>query len=67
LADAGQIRVTRFRVEPVDNSEVTYQLDGDFAGVLPVEVEILPGKLRLLVSQETARRLGFEVWPTSNG
>jgi hypothetical protein len=28
-----------------------------------VEVEVLPGQLRLLVSPETAHRLGFTVQP----
>jgi hypothetical protein len=32
--------------------------------VLPVDVEVIPGELRLLVSRETAKRLGFAL---SNG
>jgi hypothetical protein len=39
--------------------DVAYQLDGDFAGNLPVDVEVLAGRLRLLVSRATARRLAF--------
>ncbi len=66
LADSGQRLVQRFRVESVDDMQIAYQLDGDFAGFLPVHVEILPSMLRLLVSQETACRLGFEITHTSN-
>lgn len=60
LPDVCKRQVQRFRVETTDGRQVPYQLDGDFAGVLPVEVEILPGKLRLLVSTTTAARLGFD-------
>jgi diacylglycerol kinase family enzyme len=47
-----------------ESSKIAYQIDGDYGGTLPVEVEILPGDLRLLVSQDAARRLGFEL-PTT--
>ena len=60
LPDASLRQVRRFRVESTDGAQVAYQLDGDFAGVLPVEVEVLPRQLRLLVSTQTARRLGFD-------
>ncbi len=61
LPDAGLRQVQRFRIEPTQDSVVAYQLDGDFAGTLPVDVEVLPKQLRLLVSAATARRLGFEL------
>jgi diacylglycerol kinase (ATP) len=61
LADAGQQLVQRFHIESIDGAEIAYQLDGDFAGVLPVEVQVLPKMLRLLVSQDMALRLGFEI------
>jgi diacylglycerol kinase family enzyme len=61
LADAQRVRVKRFRLEAVGGSEVAYQLDGDSGGVLPVEVDLLPGELRLLVMPEVASRLGFFV------
>ena len=38
---------------------VAYQLDGDYVGKLPVDVDVLPGELRLLVSRTAATRLGF--------
>ncbi|HVT26490.1 MAG TPA: diacylglycerol kinase family protein [Lacipirellulaceae bacterium] len=61
LPDAAISRTARFRIEPTTEASIAYQLDGDFGGTLPVEVEVLAGQLRLLVPQETARRLGFEV------
>jgi diacylglycerol kinase family enzyme len=59
LSDATLTRSRRFRLESANAVDVAYQLDGDFAGTLPVDVEVLPGQLRLLVSRATARRLGF--------
>ena len=32
----------RFRLEPTDGAAIAYQLDGDFGGTLPVDVEVLP-------------------------
>jgi diacylglycerol kinase (ATP) len=49
----------RLRIAAAGNFEVPYQTDGDFAGVLPVEIEVLPGELRLLVMPMVAERLGF--------
>jgi diacylglycerol kinase family enzyme len=60
LSDARITRGRRFRLEAAAH-EVPYQLDGDFAGVLPVEMELLPRKLRMLVMPELARRLGFSL------
>jgi diacylglycerol kinase (ATP) len=59
LADAALTRCERFRLEATDEGEIAYQLDGDFGGILPVDVEVLPGQLRLLVTPQTASRLGF--------
>ena len=61
LPDAGLSRTGRFRLEPTTSASVAYQIDGDFGGTLPVDVEVLAGQLRLLVSRETACRLGFTV------
>jgi diacylglycerol kinase (ATP) len=63
LPDAGLCRVSRFRLEPTTSASVAYQIDGDFGGILPVDVEVLAGQLRLLVPPETARRLGFTIMP----
>ena len=59
LADAALTRCRRFRVEAGGAGEIVYQLDGDYGGTLPVEVEVLPQQLRLLVTPDTALRLGF--------
>jgi diacylglycerol kinase family enzyme len=61
LPDAALSRTARFRLEPTTSASVAYQIDGDFGGTLPVDVEVLPGQLRLLVSPETAHRLGFTI------
>jgi diacylglycerol kinase (ATP) len=63
LPDADLSRMSRFRLEPTTSISVAYQIDGDYGGVLPVDVEVLGGQLRLLVSPETAGRLGFTVPP----
>jgi diacylglycerol kinase (ATP) len=63
LPDAALSRTGRFRLEPTTSASVAYQIDGDFGGTLPVDVEVLPGQLRLLVARETACRLGFTVPP----
>ncbi len=63
LPDAGLSRTRRFRLEPTTSASVAYQLDGDLGGTLPVNVEVLVGQLRLLVSAETAHRLGFSLQP----
>ena len=61
LPDAHVCRTRRFRIEPTTSANLAYQLDGDYGGTLPVDVEVLPGQLRLMVSPETACRLGFTV------
>jgi diacylglycerol kinase family enzyme len=59
LADTRLLRTRRFRLDAVEAENIAYQLDGDHGGVLPVDVEVIPGDLRLLVMPETALRLGF--------
>ena len=61
LADAATTRGRCFRLEGPNSCDIAYQLDGDYGGTLPVDVDVLPGELRLLVSREVARRLGFVV------
>jgi len=61
LPDAGLCRAPRFRLEPTTDATIAYQLDGDFGGTLPVDVELLAGQLKLLVPPETALRLGFSI------
>ena len=55
MADCHTRRVRRMRI--TSESEVPYQLDGDPGGTLPVEVEMLPGYLRVVVPAATAERL----------
>lgn len=59
LADAAMLRSRCFRLESPGSPNIAYQLDGDYGGTLPVDVEVLPGQLRLLVSRAAATRLGF--------
>lgn len=59
LPDTAGCQTRRFRLEPMGDAKIPYQIDGDYGGTLPVEVELLPGQLRLLVSPESASRLGF--------
>jgi diacylglycerol kinase family enzyme len=59
LADVDLVRGRRFRLEAPHAPNLAYQLDGDHGGTLPVEVEVLPSELRLLVSREAAKKLGF--------
>jgi diacylglycerol kinase family enzyme len=45
--DFATVRAPRIRIE-ADAPDVPYQLDGDPGGVLPVEVEALPGRITVL-------------------
>jgi diacylglycerol kinase (ATP) len=47
LADCTTARVRRLRI--TSDAEVRYQLDGDPGGVLPLEIEVLPGRLTMVV------------------
>ncbi|MBX3414125.1 MAG: hypothetical protein KF708_15665 [Pirellulales bacterium] len=51
LADCRTQRAARVRLE--SDGEVPYQLDGDAAGYLPLELEIIPARMRLLVPPST--------------
>jgi len=53
LPDCLVRRVRRLRI--ASQTEVPYQLDGDPGGVLPVEIEVLPGRLTLIVPRETEK------------
>jgi YegS/Rv2252/BmrU family lipid kinase len=45
--DYNAVRAARVRIE-ADAVDVPYQLDGDPGGVLPVDVEVLPGRITVL-------------------
>jgi diacylglycerol kinase family enzyme len=51
LADWTRRRVRRLRL--TSDGQVPYQLDGDPAGLLPLDLEVLPGRLTLVVPRET--------------
>ena len=55
--DCRQLRVRSLTVE--SDSEVPYQLDGDPGGTLPVEIRVLPERVRYIVSESWALRRGF--------
>ncbi|WP_347246390.1 diacylglycerol kinase family protein [Thermogutta sp.] len=55
LRDFQHLRGRRFRVTA--EAPVPYQLDGDPAGYLPVEVEVAPHRVHILVPKPVARRL----------
>jgi diacylglycerol kinase family enzyme len=59
LADATFTQGRTLRLETSAPDGVPFQVDGDFAGMLPVDVDVLAGQLRLLVMPDVARRLGF--------
>lgn len=62
LPDAGLRQARSFRLESVASARpIAYQLDGDFGGTLPVDVEVVRKQLRLLVSSQTAQQMGFEL------
>jgi len=52
LTDFSRRRADRLRV--TSDSEVPYQLDGDPGGFLPVDIEVLPRRLTLIVPKEKA-------------
>lgn len=51
LQDCRMALVTSLRIESEEgeSGEVPYQLDGDFGGLLPVNVDVIPARLRLIV------------------
>ena len=57
--DCVTVRARRVRIEA--EGDVPYQLDGDPGGTLPVDIEVLAGRLTLLVSESWAIKHGFDV------
>lgn len=58
----GSVQTARragFRLEPLDDQDVPYQIDGDPGGLLPVEVSSVPERLQVVVTPKTAAVLGF--------
>jgi diacylglycerol kinase family enzyme len=52
LADCTTRRVRRLRITA--DAQVPYQLDGDPGGYLPVDVEVLPDRLTMVVPRSAA-------------
>ncbi len=55
--DCRRVMAARIRIE--SDGEVPYQLDGDPGGLLPVDVAIVPARVRLVVTEGWAQRHGF--------
>lgn len=55
--DCRYVQATRLRIE--SDEEVPYQLDGDPGGMLPVDITMLPSRVRLLVTETWAIEHGF--------
>ena len=67
MVDFVRIKTSRLRIEPVSREGemlVPYQLDGDPGGQLPVEISVLPKRLRLIVARDVAQR--FCDFPVKN-
>jgi diacylglycerol kinase family enzyme len=56
-SDCRFVRVTRLRVE--SEMPVPYQLDGDPGGQLPVQITVVPERVRLIVTESWAVHRGF--------
>ena len=56
--DFQSLRAKKIRIESAQ--PVPYQLDGDPGGFLPVDIEVLPERLTLVVSPDWAVKNGFE-------
>ncbi len=50
LTEFRHVRSSRFRL--TSSAEVPYQLDGDPGGILPLEIEVLPARLALVMPAE---------------
>ncbi|HOP76629.1 MAG TPA: diacylglycerol kinase family protein [Thermogutta sp.] len=55
VCDFVRIWGTRFRV--TSNEPVPYQIDGDPAGYLPLDIGLAPGRVRIVVPERTAEML----------
>lgn len=57
MQDFTRVQTTRLRVETA--GKAPFQLDGDPGGELPVELSVLPGRLRLLIDPIKAKMRGW--------
>ncbi|QDU55119.1 diacylglycerol/lipid kinase family protein [Aeoliella mucimassa] len=56
-------QANKIRFEALGDQPVTYQVDGDPGGLLPVELSVEPRRMHLLVEPLVAKKLGFAVEP----
>jgi len=59
LADCQMERVQKVRVEA--DSPVPFQVDGDPGGQLPLDLEIVPRRVTMMVSKAWAKKQGFDL------
>jgi diacylglycerol kinase (ATP) len=57
MSDFVRVQTARLRIESATPAPL--QLDGDPGGELPVDIRVLPGRLRLIASQGWAEKQGF--------
>ena len=59
LCDFVAIRGTRFRVTSAE--PVPYQIDGDPAGYLPLEIDLVPARVRVVVPKKTVDKMSLRI------
>jgi len=59
--DCTTLRSRKIRIEANEGEEVHYQLDGDPGGTLPVDIEIVPNRMTLIVPKTWVEKQGWEV------
>jgi len=65
LNDCTTLQASRFRIET--DGDVPYQLDGDPGGQLPLEVRVIPQRLRLWVASDWSEPNASEHQPPATG
>ena len=65
MADWTTSRVRRLQI--TSDGQVPYQLDGDPGGFLPLDIQVLPGRLTLVVPEEAVRATTSTEQPAANG
>ena len=58
LADVTSLRLPEFQLVASQGGEIPYQLDGDPGGFLPVRVQVVPGRLQMVVERQVAEAWG---------
>ena len=58
LPDCETFRTSGLRIEA--DGEVPYQLDGDPGGMLPVDIKVLPARIKCIVGADWLRQHGHK-------